>query len=253
MKSCLRILPVLFSLAALILAGCEGDDGVGPVEPTDPPGWISQGWAQYSARDYEGSASSFENAFELADAAYWDAYEDSVFAAAVNDSAGIEEAAAEMAVQIGYLVESLTGFGWCMIEFADNAVGTLVFTTAFELNPIYEDAIAGYSFLLQTIEEWQQSNEQISLLLALNPIWSFDHDQTIDYLDLQLVRAKNNFFLCEFEASQEEALELAAGFGYDTENELATLIGLPTFSFNLATIEGRSALILLIDALEDMI
>lgn len=253
MKPCLRILPILFIAAALILAGCEGDDGVGPAEPVDAPGWISQGWSQYSTGDYDNSAESFDHAVDLAESSFWDAYEDSVFATAINDTLGIEEAVAEMAVQIGYLVEGLSGIGWCMIEFADFATGTFVFTTALELDPSYEEAMAGHAFLLQAHEEWQQSNEKIAMLLEMNSTWSFAHDQSIDYLDLQLSRSKNNYFLCEFEASQEDALELAAGLGYDTPSELATLIGLPTFSFNLGTIEGRSALILLIDALEDMI
>jgi hypothetical protein len=253
MKPCIRILPVFFIVAALLLAGCEGDNGVEPEDPEDAPGWISQGWAQYSAGNYEESATSFDASVSLAEAAYWSAFEDSVFAAANNDSVALEAAVAEMALQLGYLAEGLNGIGWDMIEILDMGTGVFVFTAAIELNPVYEDAIGGYSFLLQVMEEWHQSNEKITMLLDMDSTWNFEHDQSIDYLDLQLARCSNNFLLGDFEASQTEALELAAVFGYETPGELATLIGMPTFSYNLATIEGRSALLMLIDALEDLI
>ena len=79
-----------------------------------------------------------------------------------------------------------------------------------------------------------------------HPDWNFRYNN-IDYLDLLLMKAENLFFLGDYESSLQEAVALTqmAAVGYPGEVSVE--------DFNLATIEGRAALINLIDELDDLI
>ncbi|MBU1881744.1 hypothetical protein KKA08_06885, partial [bacterium] len=153
----------------------------------------------------------------------------------------------EMAKQLGYLLECLTGLGWVTIEYNELDQSAFVFSTAMAIDPEHVEATAGYAFSSQIAEDWNLSNEMIDLSLNLDADWEFEHNHNIDYLDLRVMRAENYYFLADFEASLAEAIALASdpSVGYSPVPD-------PN-DFNLATIEGRAALIELIDALNDMI
>jgi hypothetical protein len=143
------------------------------------------------------------------------------------------------------LIEALTGMGWCFIGVDDRTSANTVFDVVqVYFNSEYPDMLGGFAVLLQIDEQWQQSNEKIDQLLGLEPDWDFAHND-IDYLDLRLMRAENYFFMAEYELSLQEALEVNAIVGYDDD--------LTADDFNLATIEGRAALINLIDELDERI
>jgi hypothetical protein len=232
-------------LGAILFAGCAEEETTAPQEVTDIPGLISQGWSQYEAGKFSSSNDSFNNALTLAQDQYWEAYGDSLVAAQQGDSAALEDATVRLEENRDYLVEIYTGFGWLTIEYNVPDQGALLFTLALEFDPIHEDALAGYAVFLQIMEEYHQSNEKADALLALNPTWQFEHNAQIDYLDLMLIQAQNDYYLADFEASLARALALNDLLGYQP--------GLTEDNFNLATIEGRAALIELIDALDDLI
>ncbi len=232
-------------LGALLFAGCAQEESTAPQEVTDIPGLISQGWSQYEAGKFSSSNDSFNSALTLAQDQYWEAYGDSLVAAQLGDSTALEDAVARLEENRGYLLEIYTGFGWLTIEYNVPDQGALLFTLALEIDPTHEDALAGYAVFLQIMEEYQMSNEKADALLAQNPTWQFAHNERIDYLDIMLIRAQNNYFLADFETSLAQALELNDLLGYQP--------GLTEGDFNLATIEGRAALIELIDALDDLI
>ncbi len=259
MKRCLKVIPCLAILSTLLLVGCGGDDATGPALPTDIQGWINQGWSQYSAGDYSGAAISFDNATNIAEPAYWEAYEDYVYAANLDppDSTAMVEAENRMNTNLGYLTNSLTGLGWVFIKFTRSSDAAFVFTATLEIitleitpdtleiTPEYTNALAGYAFLLQTIYEYQQSNEYIAQLLAVDSTWTFAYEAGIDYLDLRLLRAENYCFLGDFELSLQETLAINDIVGYQP--------GLTVEDFNLATYQGTQALFDLIGALDILI
>ena len=157
--------------------------------------------------------------------------------------------------------ETANGLGWSVIELQDNSGGSNLFTIVLDIDPDYADALGGFAILLQIMEQYQQSNEKVAALLDttwvlndttgflepvfLDPEWSFEH-KDVDYLDLRLIRAENYFFLADYELSLEEALALA-----DEIPEFEEEVNWE--DFNLATIEGRTALMNLLDALDELI
>ncbi|TKJ42329.1 hypothetical protein CEE37_01215 [candidate division LCP-89 bacterium B3_LCP] len=247
MKRFVQILPIILICGALLFVGCATDEGTGIEDPTTATGWIELGWSQFEIGDYDNADYSFSFGINDAEQDYWNAYEDSLYAAAIGDSTGQDSLHQVMMDQLEILTDGLTGIGWNSVKQANAATASFVFINAIDIDPDYIDALAGFAFSLQTIEQWLQSNENVESVLGLDPDWEFEHDWQIDYLDLMLMRAENYFFLADFEASLLEALVV---------NDLvrADYPQLPAYTvedFNLATIEGRTALIELIDTLED--
>lgn len=253
MKFCLKLAPLITLFSLVLLLGCESENGGGPAAPTDAQGWIDLGWSRYHSNEYQGAYDAFLSGLDLADADYWDAYEDYMNAIAEGDSLGAEEALARMEAQLDFLKLSFTGIGWVTIKDVEPASGTLVFDEALGIDPDYPEALAGYAILLQTLEEWQQSNEKATSLLSVDPSWVFEQDGDIDHLDIRLIRTENYYFLAQFEASLQQANALILKLPTSLKNQLANLTpGVPldgSYSPNLATIEGRAALMELIEAL----
>lgn len=245
MKRCAIVLNIFAVCGLILLTGCEGNETAGPSGPSTTQEWIDQGWSQFISGDYDGCGASFTEAHTLANADYWTAFEDSILAVEQGDSTLLADAIQRLELNRNYLMQVYNGYGWLIIMVNVPEQGTFVFESALSIDSTYADALAGYAILLQTIEEWQQSNGKISTLLEQEPTWEFTYDEDINYLDLKLMRAENYYFLADFEASLQEALEINDIVEYQD--------GLGAESFNLATVEGRAALIALIDALDDLI
>lgn len=245
MKRWTTFLLFLAAIGLIGLNGCEDDGTTGPSMPTTTEEWIALGWSQYQVEDWDGCSDSFDEAYTLANADYWEAWEDSSYAAQTGDQELLEDAMARLALNLDYMKQILTGFGWLIIAVDVPEQGTYVFSEALNIDPDYTDALAGYAILLQTIESWEQSNQKVAALLAVDPNWVFQYNTDIDYLDLRLIYAENYYFTAEFELSLQEALAINDIIGYQP--------GLSADDFNLATIEGRTALITLIDELDDLI
>ncbi len=243
MKRCKLLLPIILILAFGLLIGCEDDATTGPVDPTTISGWLSLGWSEYESGDYQDAADAFNDGLNLADSQYWDAYGDWLYGTQTGDQQLIDEAVARMDEAVDYIVKTATGLGWAAIELDDLNGGNNVFDIVYGINSEYGDALAGQSIVLQILEEYTQSNKKAGELLAVDDDWVFSH-KDVDYLDIRLVRAENYFLLADFEASLQEALSL---------NEIVGNTVLSEADFNLATIEGRTALMNLIDALDDII
>jgi len=257
MKFRIKILPILAILGLVLLLGCESEKGTAPGPPSDPEGLIAQGWSQYRANDYNGAYVSFNDAINLASAELLAAQEDSVLA---PDSTARDSAVAAMNAARVLMLGGLSGAGWTTVKDVETAGGTLAFdlglgyvaalesmnlADSLEVRRLHAELLGGYASLLQLMWEWRQSNERVAGLLAIDAAWQFDHDSEIDYLDLRLMRAENYYYLADFAASLDEALALNAMVGYQP--------GLSPEDFNLATIEGRAALIQLIEALDNLI
>jgi tetratricopeptide (TPR) repeat protein len=245
MKRFKVILPFLVVIGLIYFTGCEESDSTGPGTPTTVDGWIARGWAEYRAEDYVDAVDAFDNAVDMASENYDVAFADYLYAQETGNQDLLEDALARMDEAAEQLTEGLTGMGWALIGMDSRIDANTVFDIVqIMLNPEYPDMLGGFAVLLQIEEQWQQSNEKIDLLLGIDPTWEFEHND-IDYLDLRLMRAENYFFLAEYELSLQEALELNDLIGYQS--------GLTADDFNLATIEGRAALINLIDELDEQI
>ncbi len=245
MQNYVKIPLICAVVSLLLLAGCESDKGTESKAPSDAQGYINQGWSHYASGLYTEAYQSFQTGAEMAEDSYLDAYQDSVAAANAGDSSAVAEASARMSYNLSLIVKAASGVGWTTIKDIEPASGTLAFENALGLDPNNAEALAGYAILLHTIEEWQQSNSRVAATLAQDPTWDFEHDNQTNYLDLRLLRAQNYFVLTDYQASLDEALALNAIVNYDSS--------LGPEDFNLATIEGRSALIELIEALDKII
>lgn len=257
MKFCIKLVPLIAIFGLALMLGCESGGGGGPAVPADTQGWINQGWSYYRSDNYQDAYDAFLSALDMANADYWNAYEDYMNAVAEGDSVAADEALAIMAQQLDFTKMSLSGIGWVTIKDIEPYSGTLVFDEALGIDPDYAEALAGYAILLQTLEEWQQSSEKAASLLSVNPAWVFEQDNNIDHLDIRLLRTENYYFLAQFETSLQQANALILVLPTAMENQLASLVpGVPldgSYSPNLATIEGRAALMELIEALAEVI
>jgi hypothetical protein len=252
---------LLLGLLGLAFCGCESDEGPTAAPPSDPEGYISQGWALFTANESTDALEVFQLAINLADQDYLDALEDFIEAAADSDEVAMNEATARMNSSRLQLVGALSGIGWATVKGLEFAgAGALTFDLGLDLAAALREAnlpdsaeverlnaemLAGYACMNQLLEQWQQSNERIAELQLADPDWDFDHDAGTNYLDLRLMSAENYYFLADFFASREIALELNDQLGYDPD--------LSEADFNLATIEGQAALVQLIEALDDLI
>jgi tetratricopeptide (TPR) repeat protein len=245
MQNYVKIPLICVAVSLLLLAGCESDKGTESKAPSDAQDFINQGWSQYTAGLYTEAYQSFQTGAEMAQADYTDAYQDSIAAANAGDSSAVAEATARMSYNLSLVVKAASGVGWTTIKDIEPASGTLAFEQALAIDPNNAEVLAGYAILLHTIEEWQQSNNRATAALAQDPTWDFEHDNQTNYLDLRLLRAENYFVLTDYSASLDEALALNDIVNYDPS--------LGPEDFNLATIEGRSALIELIEALDKII
>jgi hypothetical protein len=245
MKSCMKTLPLIVLLSAVLLSGCGKDEATGPAMPSDALGWINLAWSQYEAGDYGNSGASFNSAYFVAINDSLLAYQDSVSAALNHDPLARQEAMSRLGAARMHLLQIFTGGGWVGLKLSSLNGSNSNFLTAVNMISDYPDAIGGHAFALQAIEYWVQSNEKVATTLSLDPLWEFTHETQINYLDLRLLRAENYFNLEKFELSLTEALTLNAIVNPGSP--------LTANNFNLATIEGRMALQQLIYTLDDHI
>jgi hypothetical protein len=228
MKSILRILPLLVLVSLLLLTGCESDQSTQNTTPTTSAGWNAQGWAEYHAGLYSDGEATFQQGIERANEEMLQAY-----------NAGDMEA---FTIALENMKQALNGLGWCAIKVNDRTNGAVVFSAAISIDSTFTDALGGYAVLLKVDDQLEQSNTLVGLTLAQNSSWGFSQDGQINYLDLRLIRAENYFGLAEFESARTEVIQISNMVGY-TAGQGAT-------SLNLATIEGRAALIEMIEELD---
>lgn len=245
MQNFMKIASCCAVISLLLSAGCESDKGTESKAPSDALGYIYQGWSHYTSGLYTEAYQSFETGAEMAQDGYLEAYQDSIAAVVVGDSSAVAEASQRMSYNQNLIVMAASGIGWTTIKDINPASGTLAFEQALAIDPNNAEVLAGYAIHLHTIEEWQQSNNRATAALVQDPTWDFEHDNQTNYLDLRLLRAENYFVLADYQASLDEALALNDIVNYDSS--------LGPEDFNLATIEGKSALIELIEALDKII
>lgn len=229
MKSILRILPLFALISLIALTGCESNKPTESGTANNAAGWIAQGWADYHGGHYQDGEQSFQQGTNLANEAFLAAYEQ-------GDVPAMNAAMLD-------LKHALNGLGWCALKFDDRTNSALSFEGAISIDSTYTDAIGGYAVLLQVDEQYEQSNMLIGTLLALAPPnWVFSQDSQINYLDVRLIRAENYFALAEFESARTEVIQIS--------NILEYGAGQGAVSLNLATIEGRAALLEMIEELD---
>ncbi|MCX6641007.1 MAG: hypothetical protein NTW14_11110 [bacterium] len=228
MKSILRIMLLLVLVSLLLLTGCESDQTTQTTTPTTSAGWIAQGWAEYHAGQYSDGEQSFQQGINKGNEELVQAY-----------NAGDQQA---FAIALENLKQALNGLGWCAVKLNDLTNGAVTFSAAISIDSTYTDALGGYAVLLKIDGNLVQSNTLVGLALAQDSSWEFSQDGQINYLDLRLIRAENYFGLAEFESARTEVIQISGMVGYTAGQGAASL--------NLATIEGRAALIEMIEELD---
>ncbi len=135
-----------------------------------------------------------------------------------------------------YKAEAYMGCGWSLLRTPGasliESLGYFIKSTESSGGTSFQDEIlAGSSIISLSIEYY---DDAIKLAERVNSSWTFEHDATLNYKDIVLVRAIAWYALGSFAKSLEAVKQLDAGFSADVN-----------------TIAGRTALAEKIEALKD--
>lgn len=121
--------------------------------------------------------------------------------------------------------EAYNGAGWASARLTNLSDAVSYFTQCISLSSTHVDAHAGLAFVYNAEKEYQSSVSAAITALSIDSSWLFAHDQTINYQDLHLILAECYFALGNFSDSLAQVQILN-----------------PSFTADVGTFEGRSAL-----------
>jgi tetratricopeptide (TPR) repeat protein len=161
-KRYFSLMVILFTLLLLVY-GCGGNGGGGGDEFDK---LIEQGWAKLDAGDFSGASGDFNAALGLSATAY-DAY---------------------------------LGLGWSELRQSHGGLAVNAFV-------IYVDSTSddkyqgrgGLALAYLADGEFQGAVTTAGVVLTAVPNWSFEHDGSINYLDLELVIVQGYYEMAEYE------------------------------------------------------
>jgi tetratricopeptide (TPR) repeat protein len=162
------IVPALSAAILVIGAGCGGeDDNAGGVELTARE-LTNRGWSYFEDQNYGSALRDFEGSLAR-DPAYADAWNGAGWAAGKLP---------------GRLAQSMENFRTC-----------------YERDPLRHDALGGWVFATYQSGEWTNALARADTLLGHRPGWQFEHQPSINEIDIQLIRAKCFYNLQNYDAS----------------------------------------------------
>ncbi len=121
--------------------------------------------------------------------------------------------------------EAYCGAGWCYARLTELSAAVLNFNEAISINASLLDAHAGLAFVYYAQKQYSPAISSANKTLSLSSVYLFGHDRRIDYKDLYLVIAACYFALGDFNQSLTFVKKLN-----------------PSFTADLATFDGKSAL-----------
>jgi len=121
--------------------------------------------------------------------------------------------------------EAYNGAGWSSARLTNLTNAVSHFTQCITLNSSHVAAQAGLAFVYNAQKEYQAAISAANTALSVSSNWLFTHDQTLNYKDLHLILAHCYFALGNFSQSLTHVQKLN-----------------PSFTADINTYEGRSAL-----------
>lgn len=174
------LLLLLLITGSLGLSGCDDDDDQS-VQLTASD-YLDQGWELFKIYDYSGAFSSFQSSFSLD----------------------------------GNLSDAFNGAGWSAGRNGERDVAESNFNRCLGIEATHFDALSGLAFTLYQLGRWEESLEKADTLLTKKPGWRFRRETTLDFNDVQLMRAAANYNLGRYSASSLIVKILNNSFEPDT-------------------------------------
>jgi hypothetical protein len=165
-KACMRgLLMVITTAVAITSFGCAET----PVPP-EPSGGKAPAWEMFSAKDYAGAESEFRQ----------------VLSQKSNDG------------------EALVGRGWSLLYLRNLQGAISVFSDVRMTDSTwYVDALAGRSIAYDAVGNSAFSANTVAGALGLDSAYVFFQDPSVDWRDLEYVRAKNYLLLSSAELDEQ--------------------------------------------------
>ncbi|MDZ7330872.1 MAG: tetratricopeptide repeat protein [candidate division KSB1 bacterium] len=121
--------------------------------------------------------------------------------------------------------EAYCGAGWCYARLTNLSSAVLNFNEAISLDASLVDVHAGLAFVYYAQKQYSSAISSANKTLSLSSNYLFAHDRNLSYKDLYLVIAACYFALGDFTQSLAFVKKLN-----------------PSFSADVATFDGKSAL-----------
>lgn len=166
MQKRLILVIAILTGSLLFYLSCE-DNGVKKPTASD---LIQQGWLKFEAGKLIGAVSDFSAALSIATSA--------------SDSSG-----------------ALLGLGWAKLRQNQGGLAENSFAGHLKFSPGSNDGKAGLALAYLSQEKFQSAIDTANAVLSSDPSWSFEHDNSINYLDMLLILAQSYYELADFEAS----------------------------------------------------
>ena len=141
-----------------------------------------------------------------------------------NYSSAVDKFEEAVAIDSSY-AEAYCGAGWSGARLTNLANSVSRFNHCISLNSSQVDAQAGLAFVYNAQKQYSSAIASANKALGINSAYLFIHDQTIGYKDLQLILATCYFAQGNFSQSLTFVKKLT-----------------PSFTANVNTYEGKSAL-----------
>ncbi len=97
--------------------------------------------------------------------------------------------------------DAYAGMGWSRMKLDDLAGASADFSTGAPLVGTRVDLLGGWTFTLNALKNYSNSNARADELLALSSNWTFPYLSGINATDIQIVKAENFFGLGSFSSS----------------------------------------------------
>ncbi|MFQ6032436.1 MAG: tetratricopeptide repeat protein [Candidatus Zixiibacteriota bacterium] len=168
MQKRLFLLIVVLMGTLLFYLSCE-EKGVEKITARE---LIERGWPKFEAGDFAGATSDFSAALSIATNA--------------SDSS-----------------EAFLGLGWTNLRQNHGGLAENNLVRFLSLTSGSNDGKAGLALAYLAQEKFQSAIDTANVVLASDSLWSFGHDNSINYLDLLLLLAQSYYELADFNTSLE--------------------------------------------------
>ncbi len=95
------------------------------------------------------------------------------------------------------VAEAYIGSGYCQLHLHLLAEAASSFNTVVNLNPWLVESRAGLLFARRELHpvDYEQLREEAAAIMQIDPNWIFQHEESINWRDLFLIRAQSSFYL----------------------------------------------------------